>query len=228
MCQTVRTLPDRDVWRSAGAVARLRPRTHRTPHRAYPIRARAGRPLGRLRPRTRGAMIERNTTTDQWTYRDATTLGADLTRGMDLAGFSVEASDGGIGKVDEATYDTSSSYIVVDTGPWIFGKKVMLPAGVIQRVDLARRPSSSSGRRMRSRTRRSSTRSTTGTSRTGRSSAATTAARRAAAARTSSRTAGRDEGTDGPGFRPGRRLYGRYRARTCDLLRVRQALSQLS
>lgn len=80
--------------------------------------------------------MERNTTTDPWTYRDATTLGADLTRGMDLAGFSVEAVDGGIGKVDEATYDTSSSYIVVDTGPWIFGKKVMLPAGVIQRVDL--------------------------------------------------------------------------------------------
>ena len=28
-----------------------------------------------------------------------------------------------------------SSYLVVDTGPWIFGKKVMLPAGVIQTVD---------------------------------------------------------------------------------------------
>jgi len=25
---------------------------------------------------------------------------------------------------------------VVDTGPWIFGKKVLLPAGVIDRVDL--------------------------------------------------------------------------------------------
>jgi hypothetical protein len=76
------------------------------------------------------------TTTDPWTYRDATTLGADVSRGMDLVGFSVEATDGGIGKIDEATYDTSRSYVVVDTGPWIFGKKVMLPAGVIQRVDL--------------------------------------------------------------------------------------------
>ena len=28
-----------------------------------------------------------------------------------------------------------SAYIVVDTGPWIFGKKVMLPAGTIQRAD---------------------------------------------------------------------------------------------
>jgi hypothetical protein len=76
------------------------------------------------------------TTTEPWTYRDVDTLGVDMTRGVDLAGLEVEAVDGGIGKIDEATYDVGSSYIVVDTGPWIFGKKVMLPAAVIQRVDL--------------------------------------------------------------------------------------------
>ena len=76
------------------------------------------------------------TTTDLWTYRDAETIGVDVQRGIDLAGWSVEALDGGIGKIDEATYDTPMSYIVVDTGPWILGKKVMLPAGVIERVDL--------------------------------------------------------------------------------------------
>lgn len=54
----------------------------------------------------------------------------------DISGFSVEASDGSIGKVDEHTYDAGASYLVVDTGPWIFGKKVMLPAGVIRQVDL--------------------------------------------------------------------------------------------
>ena len=43
--------------------------------------------------------------------------------------------DGEIGKIDEATYDVGSPYIVVDTGPWIFGRKVLLPAGVIQRID---------------------------------------------------------------------------------------------
>jgi len=59
-----------------------------------------------------------------------------MTRGVDIVGFDIEATDGGIGKIDEATYDVGSSYVVVDTGPWIFGKKVMLPAGVIQRVDL--------------------------------------------------------------------------------------------
>ena len=68
-------------------------------------------------------------TTDIWTYRE------QMWGTTDLAGYSVEATDGGIGKVDEATYDVGGSYIVVDTGPWIFGKKVMLPAGVIDRVD---------------------------------------------------------------------------------------------
>jgi hypothetical protein len=71
------------------------------------------------------------TTTDIWTYREQTWSGTDLT------GFSVEANDGSIGKVDEATYEVGGSYTVVDTGPWIFGKKVLLPAGVIERVDPA-------------------------------------------------------------------------------------------
>ncbi|MCC0093369.1 PRC-barrel domain-containing protein [Streptomyces flavotricini] len=41
-----------------------------------------------------------------------------------------------IGKVDEATEEVGSSYIVVDTGPWIFGKEVLLPAGTVVRVDV--------------------------------------------------------------------------------------------
>jgi hypothetical protein len=76
------------------------------------------------------------TTTEAWTYRDVDALGVDMTRGMDITGFDVEARDGGIGKIDEATYDVGSSYVVVDTGPWIFGKKVMLPGALIERVDL--------------------------------------------------------------------------------------------
>jgi len=69
-------------------------------------------------------------TVDMWAYRESTWTQ------MDLAGFSVEAVDGSIGKVDEASNDVGGSFIVVDTGPWIFGKKVMLPAGVIKNVDL--------------------------------------------------------------------------------------------
>ena len=52
-----------------------------------------------------------STSTDMWTYRE------------DMIA------------PDDATYEVGSSHIVVDTGPWIFGKKVMLPAGVIQTVD---------------------------------------------------------------------------------------------
>jgi hypothetical protein len=70
---------------------------------------------------------------DVWTYRD-TALGA-ATSGTDVIGYNVEALDGSIGKVDEATYDAGAAFIVVDTGPWIFGKKVMLPAGVIRDAD---------------------------------------------------------------------------------------------
>ena len=74
-------------------------------------------------------------TTDLWTYREAGTIGVETPAELDLAGYSVEAVDGGIGKVDEATYEASRSYLVVDTGPWIFGKKVLIPAGVVDRVD---------------------------------------------------------------------------------------------
>ena len=68
-------------------------------------------------------------TVDIWTYREQSGMVGDVT------GYSVEALDGGIGKIDEASNDVGASFIVVDTGPWIFGKKVMLPAGVISRVD---------------------------------------------------------------------------------------------
>ena len=54
----------------------------------------------------------------------------------DVVGFKVESLDGSIGKIDESTDDAGSAFIVVDTGPWIFGKKVMLPAGVIREVDV--------------------------------------------------------------------------------------------
>ena len=49
--------------------------------------------------------------------------------------YDVEATDGHIGKVDEATNEPQSSCLVVDTGFWIFGKKRMIPAGVVQRID---------------------------------------------------------------------------------------------
>jgi hypothetical protein len=67
---------------------------------------------------------------DMWTYRDTT-----WTADYDLVGYDVEATDGSIGSIDEATNESASSYLVVDTGFWIFGKKRLLPAGVVSSVD---------------------------------------------------------------------------------------------
>jgi hypothetical protein len=53
----------------------------------------------------------------------------------DLVGYDVEALDGRIGNIDEATNEAGSAYLVVDTGFWIFGKKRMIPAGVVERID---------------------------------------------------------------------------------------------
>ena len=66
-----------------------------------------------------------------WTYRANV-----LPNGRRLEEFTVEATDGRIGKVDEATDEVGGAAIVVDTGPWIFGRKVVVPAGAIERVDM--------------------------------------------------------------------------------------------
>jgi hypothetical protein len=71
---------------------------------------------------------------DVWTYRKSSEPGIDIAN-MDIVGYGIEALDGSIGKVDDATYEAGASYIIVDTGPWIFGKKVMLPAGVVRDID---------------------------------------------------------------------------------------------
>jgi hypothetical protein len=72
---------------------------------------------------------------DMWTYRTTVVLEP----AVDLTGFKVESNDGSIGKVDESTADAGKSHIVVDTGPWILGRKVILPAQTIERIDLDNR-----------------------------------------------------------------------------------------
>jgi hypothetical protein len=62
--------------------------------------------------------------TDMWSYRETA-----RTQTTDVVGFDVVATDGSIGKVDEATYDAGASYLVVDTGPWIFGRDGCCPPG---------------------------------------------------------------------------------------------------
>ncbi len=73
-----------------------------------------------------------STSWDAWNYRESSGRGAGS---ASLVGYRVHATDGDIGKIDEASDDAGSSRLVVDTGPWIFGRKVILPAGTVQRVD---------------------------------------------------------------------------------------------
>lgn len=56
--------------------------------------------------------------------------------GTDLTGWRVEASDGHIGKVDKHSDEVDDAYLVVDTGVWIFGKEVLIPASAVTLVDL--------------------------------------------------------------------------------------------
>ena len=67
--------------------------------------------------------------TNVWSYR------ADVLTDAALIGYQVEATDGHIGKVDETTTEVGAESLVVDTGFWIFGKKRVIPVGVIQRID---------------------------------------------------------------------------------------------
>ncbi|MGW6568968.1 PRC-barrel domain-containing protein [Streptomyces sp. NPDC054975] len=68
---------------------------------------------------------------DIWVYHPS----AGYQQGVDIIGYKVEATDGHIGKIDKHSEDVGSSYVVVDTGTWIFGKHVLLPAGTIKLID---------------------------------------------------------------------------------------------
>lgn len=56
-----------------------------------------------------------------------------------LVGYRVKAADGSIGKVDMATRAQDESYIVVHTGPWIFGSTLVIPAGLVSVIDHSER-----------------------------------------------------------------------------------------
>ena len=71
---------------------------------------------------------------EMWTYRETGTV-----EELDLKGFEVEATDGKVGEIEDAAYELGSSWLVVDTGPWILGKKVLLPAGTIASIDVEKR-----------------------------------------------------------------------------------------
>jgi hypothetical protein len=70
-----------------------------------------------------------------WEYRAGVGI-VSLKR--DFTGYNVEGSDGSsIGKIDKSSWDARGAYLVVETGSKIFGKKRVIPAGLVERVDVA-------------------------------------------------------------------------------------------
>lgn len=67
-----------------------------------------------------------------WSYRQQLIGIGELET---LTGYQVEATDGTIGSIEQASEEAGSSHIVVSAGMWIFGRKLMLPAGTIARID---------------------------------------------------------------------------------------------
>ncbi len=63
------------------------------------------------------------------------TVGKRYEEKDDLEGFEVHARDGKVGRIMDVCDRPGESFVVVDTGNWLLSKKVMLPAGVIERVD---------------------------------------------------------------------------------------------
>ncbi|WP_298552701.1 PRC-barrel domain containing protein [Streptomyces luteogriseus] len=57
------------------------------------------------------------------------------TEGQDLTGYAVAATDGTIGHVDREAAPHDMRHLVVDTGVWVFGRSVLVPAGVVTGID---------------------------------------------------------------------------------------------
>lgn len=70
--------------------------------------------------------------TDVWQYRESMAFSA---ASVDLTGFEVVGPDGSIGTVDKASNDVRVNYVIVDTGEWLSGKQVLLPAASVERID---------------------------------------------------------------------------------------------
>jgi hypothetical protein len=74
---------------------------------------------------------ETRMTLDIWAFR----IGVRRTD-ADLQGLAVNAADGSIGKVQEVVERESRTFLLVDTGPWVFGKTIKVPAGLVSSIDL--------------------------------------------------------------------------------------------
>ncbi|MFJ4920302.1 PRC-barrel domain containing protein [Streptomyces sp. NPDC088725] len=56
-----------------------------------------------------------------------------------LVGFTVETPSGTIGHVDRQVDRTGMRHLIVDTGVWVFGKSMLVPAGAVSAIDMEAR-----------------------------------------------------------------------------------------
>ena len=70
------------------------------------------------------------TRTNLWTYDKSLTA-----KDRSWIGYSVHATDGDIGTIDEMSTQAERGSLVVDTGFWIFGKKRLIPAAAVLSVN---------------------------------------------------------------------------------------------
>ncbi|MEU8843618.1 PRC-barrel domain-containing protein, partial [Streptomyces roseus] len=56
-----------------------------------------------------------------------------------LVGFTVEAADGVVGDVVRQQDQPGMQHLVVDTGLWVFGQSVLIPAGAVTVIDTGAR-----------------------------------------------------------------------------------------
>lgn len=71
-----------------------------------------------------------------WQYRESMVFAASS---VDVSGYEVVGPDGSIGTVDKASNDVRVNYIIVDTGDWLSGRQVVLPAATVERIDVTAR-----------------------------------------------------------------------------------------
>ncbi|MFF2145596.1 PRC-barrel domain containing protein [Kitasatospora sp. NPDC058190] len=65
--------------------------------------------------------------TDLWEYRPGSHPAADLT----LVGYEVHATDGPLGRVEQDAGD----HLLVDASAWVPGNRVLVPVGLVARID---------------------------------------------------------------------------------------------
>ncbi|MFH8384563.1 PRC-barrel domain containing protein [Kitasatospora sp. NPDC018058] len=65
--------------------------------------------------------------TDLWEYRPGSHPAADLS----LVGYEVHATDGPLGRIEQDAGD----HLMVDASSWVPGTRVLVPAGLVARID---------------------------------------------------------------------------------------------